>query len=87
MSDLKARLRRGGTIHSDDGNATMAEAADRIEALEEALSGTTASLVAAISLLERGEKKAAPSNTMFAVMLDDYRKAVEVARKALGDTP
>lgn len=36
MSDLKARLRRGGTIHSEDDNAAMAEAADRIEALEEA---------------------------------------------------
>lgn len=42
-----------------------------------------ASLVAAISLLERGGKKAAASDTMFNQMLLDYKAAVTVGRKAL----
>lgn len=41
------------------------------------------SLVAAISLLERGGKKAAASDTMFNQMLLDYKAAVTVGRKAL----
>lgn len=42
-----------------------------------------ASLAAAISLLERGGKKAAPSDLMFEQMLADYRNALEVGRAAL----
>lgn len=42
-----------------------------------------ASLVAAISLLERGGKNAAASDTMFNQMLLDYKAAVTVGRKAL----
>lgn len=42
-----------------------------------------ASLAAAISLLERGGKKAAASDRMFERMLDDYRAALEVGRNAL----
>lgn len=51
----------------------------------EAHKGVLASLVAAVSLLERTPKakKAAPSDTMFAVMLDDYRKSIEHGRAAL----
>lgn len=54
-----------------------------IESTIEALSTTTAHLFAAISLLENGGRKAASSNKIFLVMLDDYRKAAEVGRKAL----
>lgn len=43
-----------------------------------------ASLAAAISLLEGGGKKAAPSDKMFEQMLIDYRNALEAGRKALG---
>jgi len=45
----------------------------------------TASLAAAISLLERtpGAARAAPSNMMFDQMLADYRRSLEAARKAL----
>lgn len=57
-------------------------AAER-ERLREALIRTAASLVAAISLLERGGKKAAASDTMFAAMLKDYQAAVDKARAAL----
>ena len=46
----------------------------------------TAALSAAISLLVKGgnaAKKAAPSDTMFDLMLEDYRKALADARAAL----
>lgn len=51
--------------------------------LREVLLDAAVSLVAAVSLLERGGKKAAPSDKMFAVMLDDYRASIERARAAL----
>ena len=63
----------------------LAEAQARIAELEAALSDTTAHLVAAVSLLERGGKKAAPSNTMFAQMLVDHKNSIERARAALGE--
>jgi len=53
------------------------------ETVVEALRGTTASLVAAVSLLKRGSKKAAPSNKMFDQMIRDYSKSIEGARAAL----
>ena len=45
--------------------------------------GATASLAAAISLLERGGKRAAPSGKMFAQMLMDYKASLKRARAAL----
>ena len=45
------------------------------------------SLRAAISLLEGGGKKAAPSDKMFAQMLRDYHKAADAAAKALATSP
>ena len=39
-----------------------------------------AALAAAISLLERSPKTAAPSDKMFDIMLDDYRRALDNAR-------
>ncbi len=53
-----------------------------IQTLTEALSSTTASLVAAHSLLVRGGKKAAPSDKMFSFMLSDYEKSIEEGRAA-----
>ena len=50
--------------------------------LREALIDTTASLVASVSLLERGGKKAAPSDKMFAQMLVDYKNSIDRARLA-----
>lgn len=74
-------------IRSDFKEATAAlEAqAHRIAELEAALKDATVRLVAAISLLERGGKKAAPSNKMFEQMLVDYKNGVERARAALGE--
>ncbi len=60
---------------------------DRMEAenarLREALIRTTASLVAAKSLLEHGGKKAAASGKMFVQMLAGYQRSVEHARAAI----
>lgn len=55
----------------------------RIAELETALVDVTARLVAAVSLLERGGKKAAPSNKMFDQMIVDYKNCIERSRAAL----
>lgn len=57
------------------------------EAMREALIETAASLSAAHSLLSRGGKRAAPSNKMFAVMLEDYRKSLDRAVATLSSLP
>lgn len=57
--------------------------ADRITALVEALENVTLHLIAAESLLSAGGKKAAWSDKVFAIMLDDCRKSIEVGRAAL----
>jgi len=51
--------------------------------LEQALLNTAASLAAAISHLERTDKKTAASDKMFDQMLTDYRKSLEEARGIL----
>ncbi len=51
--------------------------------MREAAIDCAASLAAAISLLERSPKTAAPSNKMFDQMLADYRAALTRARNAL----
>ena len=61
----------------------LAAAERERDALREALRNALASLVAATSLLERGGKKAAPSDKMFAQMLVDYNKSAAAARAAL----
>ena len=63
----------------------LAAALVREHELREAAIGVTAGLAAAISLLERGGKKAAASDKMFAQMLKDYRARLDAARTALGD--
>lgn len=84
MSDPSALLRKMAVLANDKETFTaLTEAADLIDALVEAQIGAAASLAAAISLLERGGKKAAPSDKMFAVMLDDYRKSLDGARAVL----
>ena len=50
-----------------------------LEAFEDVL----ASLVASVSLLERGGKKAAASDKMFAMMLADYKKSIKRGRACL----
>lgn len=47
------------------------------------LGNVTAHLVAAHSLLSSGGKKAAASDTIFKIMLQDYEKSFEAGRKAL----
>lgn len=55
------------------------------ERLVEALKNVTSHLVAAHSLLKRGGKKAAASDTMFEVMLRDYEKSFEIGRTILAE--
>lgn len=66
---------------------TMASLTAEAERLRAALIDNAASLEAAISLLERGGKKAAPSDKMFEMMLNDYRKSTNNARAALTSAP
>jgi hypothetical protein len=60
---------------------------ERVRAVRksEVLENVTASLAAAISLLERSPKTAAPSDKMFDQMLADYRASLGRARAALSD--
>ena len=63
-------------------------AEEKLREAQEALIGAAAHLAAAISLLERVSKsarKAAPSDTMFGMMLNDYRKSLEEARETLAN--
>ena len=59
--------------------------AEYTKQMRKALKDTTVCLVAAVSLLESGGKKAAPSNKMFEQMLDDYKNSIERGRAALGE--
>ena len=52
--------------------------------LRAALIDVTASLFAAISLLSRGSKKAAPSDKIFDQMVADYEASAERARALAG---
>lgn len=51
--------------------------------LLEALKNVTVHLIAAHSLLQLEGKKAAASDTMFSMMLADYKKSFEVGRAAI----
>jgi hypothetical protein len=76
----------GKWVLYDDHVAEVARLQARERELEASLTNTAAHLAAAISLLERGGKagkKAASSDKMFDIMLDDYRTSLERARAAL----
>lgn len=79
---LSAILRRNKRLMTKAADALDARDAE-VGRLWEASKGCAASLAATISLLENGGKKAAPSDKMFAVMLDDYRKSLEEYRAAM----
>jgi len=67
----------------DEAIAEVVRLRTRIAELEAALKDATVHLIAAVSLLESGGKKAAPSNKMFQQMLVDYKNGIERARAAL----
>lgn len=50
---------------------------------EDVLKDVLVSLVAAVSLLKRGSKKAAASDRMFDQMITDYERAIERGRAYL----
>lgn len=51
--------------------------------VKETIKNLLAHLIAAISLLERGSKKIAPSDKMFDQMLKNYKTAIERNRATL----
>jgi hypothetical protein len=67
----------------DQGAKDYCALRDREDALTVLLLEVTASLAAAISLLECGSKKAAPRDKMFDQMLMDYKKSLNHARSIL----
>ena len=52
-------------------------------ARDDVLIDVLASLVAAVSLLKRGSKRADPSDRMFDLMIADYERSIERGRSAL----
>ena len=66
------------TVHVYKG--AVAEQAQEIERLREALKTVTVNLIACHSLLGAGGKIAAASDKMFKIMMSDYAKAIEVGR-------
>ena len=60
---------------------------NKTTARHEVLMDVLASLVAAVSLLKRGSKKAAPSDRMFDQMIADYERSIERGRAALKEVP
>jgi hypothetical protein len=83
---------------SEYGKTWADKAADEIERLAAALAQSDAeptrdvfmevlaSLVAAVSLLKAGGKKAAPSDKMFDQMILDYERAIERGRSAIAQS-
>lgn len=61
----------------------LSAAEARAEAAEARVVDVGASLAAAISLLERGGERGAPSRKMFDIMIADYKASLERARAAL----
>ena len=72
----------GRAERAEHKRALAAIQSHRVQA-EDAHKGALAALVASVSLLERGGKKAAPSNHMFQMMIADYKKAIDISRAAL----
>lgn len=70
------------TAANDDNDRLTAERDELLKACKK----VTVNLMAAISLLENSTKTAAPSDKMFDIMLNDYRRAVEIGRAAVGYT-
>jgi len=78
------RLRTQGFLHLSnyqDAKTEVSRLTAELEAAREALMTVLASLAAAVSLLERSPKTAAPSNKMFDQMVSDYKGALENGRK------
>lgn len=79
LSALRAHDEKLRAVFQAGAASRDAEIAELVGALGD----VTAHLVAAHSLLSRGGKKAAASDTVFKIMLQDYEKSFEAGRKAL----
>ena len=83
-AELEAKLDTMVAALAYEGRRTDAAETKLAKAVEAAIDAG-ASLAAAISLLEKGSKKAAPSNKMFDQMLADYRASLERTRTTLAE--
>jgi uncharacterized coiled-coil protein SlyX len=84
LEQTEAKLRTAeeiGRAFEEDAGQTREKLAKAVEAAVD----TAASLAAAISLLEKGGKKAAASDKMFNQMLIDYRASLQRARTTLAE--
>ena len=81
---LRARVAKleAALKEADNRNASLSAKLKEARAI---ISDVASHLSAAISLLERGGKKAAPSDKMFEQMLADYRSSLARGRAALKD--
>ncbi|TGV26365.1 hypothetical protein [Mesorhizobium sp. M4B.F.Ca.ET.143.01.1.1] len=86
MAKAPDRIR---VAQDEDGFWTCREAVSgspeyiNADVANEVIKDILASLVASVSLLKRGNKKAAPSDKMFDIMISDYEKSIERARRFL----
>ena len=79
--DMGRLLDRGKMVKPAEGQEMCGGYPTEAPSIEsDPLLGVMSSLAAAISLLEKGGKDAAPSDKMFRQMLDDYRSSLECAR-------
>lgn len=83
LTEQQQHFGRLAREHYEQLQAQIDAQATTIARLREACVDALSSLVAAISLLEKGGKKAAPSDKMFAQMLVDYNNSVARTRAAL----
>ena len=86
FSFYRSRLGSSGEKLLKEAAQALTASQERERVLREAVLDCLASLVASTSLLERGGKKAASSDKMFAQMLKDYEASIERARQALQST-
>jgi hypothetical protein len=83
IGEVQANFIANDPLYQQGFKAGAASRDAEIAELVGALGDVTAHLVAAHSLLSRGGKKAAASDTVFKIMLQDYEKSFEAGRKAL----
>lgn len=81
-TDLESYMRIANT-EATEAEALRAKHEAEVAGLKESVKDLLGSLVAAVSLLKRGGKKAAPSDKMFSMMLVDYNNSIERARRRL----
>lgn len=83
IGEVPESLKLNDPLYKEGFQAGAASRDAEIAELVGVLGNVTAHLVAAHSLLSRGGRKAAASDTIFKIMLQDYEKSFEAGRKWL----